>query len=423
MKILMMTNTYLPHIGGVARSVASFTQMFRQWGDRVMVIAPQYGDAIDESPDVVRVPAIQHFNGSDFAVRLPLPGLLWDKVEAFAPDLVHSHHPFLLGDTALRVAAWHELPLVFTHHTMYERYTHYVPGDSPLLKRFAMRLATEYANLCDHVIAPSESIKAVLGQRGVRAPISAVPTGIDPDRFAAGDGGRARASVGIPRDALVVGHVGRLALEKNLAFLARCIAPWLAERSGAHALIVGEGPADEVIRESAAYHGVSERVHLLGSRSGQALVDAYHAMDGFAFASQTETQGMVLAEAMAAGVPVIALDAPGAREIVRDGVNGWLIEDEADEAFLGALRTLAAMGDHERTAMQARARETARCFALPRCAARMRWIYKELLAAAPPRARSVEDNPWTQVRRWFEVEWNLWEARSDAALESFREGA
>ena len=107
---------------------------------------------------MVRIPAIQNFNGSDFSVALPVSGLLSDTLDAFQPDIVHAHHPFLLGMTALRIARYRQLPLVFTHHTLYEQYTHYVPGDSPVLQRFAIQLVTRYANLADRVFAPSESI-------------------------------------------------------------------------------------------------------------------------------------------------------------------------------------------------------------------------------------------------------------------------
>src|SRR3954451_13463326 len=114
MRIVMMTNTYLPHVGGVARSVESFSAALRGLDHSVMVVAPEFPGMPATETDVVRVPAIQRFNGSDFSVRLPVPGLLDEPLERFKPDLVHAHHPFLLGDTALRVASGRGLPLVFT---------------------------------------------------------------------------------------------------------------------------------------------------------------------------------------------------------------------------------------------------------------------------------------------------------------------
>ncbi|MFP4143568.1 MAG: glycosyltransferase [Phycisphaeraceae bacterium] len=422
MNIVMLTNTFLPHVGGVARSVASFTDAFRQRGHRVLVVAPTFrGTSVGRDSDVLRVPAIQRFNGSDFSVRLPSLGLVSAAVAKFSPDVIHAHHPFLLGDTALRLATSRNLPLVFTQHTMYERYTHYVPGDSEPMRRFAIRLATEYANLCDHIIAPSRSIAKTIRERGVQAPVSVVPTGIDPAGFARGDGQAARERWGVPKDAFVVGHVGRLAAEKNLPFLVRAVGHFLQACPGAHLAIVGAGPAEGEIRQIAGTRGLADRVHLTGSLNGQALADAYHAMDVFAFASQTETQGMVLAEAMTAGVPVVAVDAPGVREVVRDGENGRLLMSEDEQAFAEAVAEIRESGEAGRKAMRAAALATADAFSLDRCAERALKVYDDA-RQHPRRPRAVEDTAWTQTLRLLEGEWNLWTGRAEAAMRSLREG-
>ncbi|MDY7107363.1 MAG: glycosyltransferase [Planctomycetota bacterium] len=426
MNVLMMTNTYLPHVGGVARSVESFAEALREMGHAVLIVAPTFPKMPESEEGVIRVPAVQHFNGSDFSVRLPIPGLLSGELDRFEPELVHAHHPFLLGDTALRVSVGRDLPLVFTHHTMYERYTQYVPGDSPAMQRFAARLATEYARLCDHVIAPSESVARILRQRGVETPISDVPTGIDLQRYASGDGAPICSRWGIPDDAFVVGCVSRLAPEKNLAYLAGAVARLLRQRRGAHFLVVGDGPSASEIKAVREERGVTERVHLTGSLLGTELADAYHAMDVFAFASQTETQGMVLAEAMSAGTPVVALDAPGAREVVRDRDNGRLLAGTADEGeFADALEDIAARPADERRTLSEQARRTAESFSMPRCARALDRIYRRVRdrrrnARAGDRP-AVDETPWARTRRILENEWRLWSCRAEAAAESIIE--
>lgn len=420
MNVLMLTNTYLPHVGGVARSVASFTERLRRLGHAVLVVAPTFPDMPAHESGVVRVPALQRFNGSDFSVRLPVPMFLAAAVDRFDPAIVHSHHPFLLGDTALRIAATRNLPIVFTHHTMYERYTHYVPGDSPVMKRFVIRMATDYANLCDRVIAPSESIAAVLRTRGVETPLRAIPTGIDVEHFARGDRQRARARWGIPGAAFVVGHVGRLAPEKNLPFLARAVARLLRRDSDVHFLVVGGGRAESDLRGVLAQPGMKGRVHLTGPLQGGELVDAYHAMDVFAFASQSETQGMVLAEAMAAAVPVVAVDAPGVREVVRDGVNGRLLASEDEAGFAAALRELAGNGASARRVLAAAAAETARSFSLEHCTERLLEVYGELVGRETG-LEEVENTPWEQTLRLLETEWVLWSRRAGAVVDSISE--
>ena len=219
MNILILTNTFTPHVGGVARSVEAFTAEYRKRGHRVLIVAPEFPDMPLDEVDVMRISAIQKFNASDFSVALPIHPQLGDAIDAFRPDIVHAQHPFLLGITALRLARHRGLPLVFTHHTLYEQYTHYIPGDSPALKRFAIELATRYANLTDQVFAPSESVRDLLLERGVTTPIAVVPTGVRLESFAQGDGLDFRRQTGIPETACVVGHLGRLAPEKNLEFL------------------------------------------------------------------------------------------------------------------------------------------------------------------------------------------------------------
>ena len=417
MNILMLTNTYLPHVGGVARSVQAFTEEFRRQGHRVLVVAPQFDGMPENETDVVRVPAIQNFNGSDFSVRLPIPGFLETALRDFRPDVVHSHHSFLLGDTAIRIAASFNVPLVFTHHTMYEQYTHYVPGDSTALRRFVIDLTLGYTNLCDRVIAPSESVAAVLKQRGVLTPLEVVPTGVDAEAFSQGDRTGFRRQLGIPDEAFVVGHLGRLAPEKNLPFLASAVALYLRKNRRAHFLVVGSGPSEDDIRR--AFPGrLGERLHLAGKRQGQELIDAYHAMDVFAFASQSETQGMVLTEAMAAGVPVVAVDAPGAREVVEDGVNGRLLPSENERSFAAALHWVQRQPAEKRPAMKAAALETAERFSMPRTAARAIAIYRSLVEVEG-RHKQTSDGGWETASRMIEVEWELWSNLAHAARASF----
>lgn len=415
MNILMMTNTFTPHRGGVARSVEAFTAEYRRRGHRVLVVAPEFENMPPDETDVIRIPAIQNFNGSDFSVVLPISGLLHVAFEDFDADIVHSHHPFLIGSMAIRVAASRAVPLVFTHHTMYEHYTHYVPGDSPALKRFVIDLATNYANLCTRVIAPSESTAAVLRSRGVTTPIDVVPTGVAVDRLSGGDGRRCRQVNGIPATAFVVGHVGRLAAEKNLIFLAEAVARFLDTCPRAHFLVVGGGDAEPEIRHIIGDAGHGARLHCLGSLGYPALADAYAAMDVFAFASKSETQGMVLTEAMAAGIPVVALDAPGAREVVDDGRNGRLLREDDDvTAFADALTATASAPPDQGQRLTAAARATAERFSIGRSAERALAIYQHL-DGKRPEGSEVPYDSWTAVLRLIEAEWNVLAGLADAA--------
>jgi glycosyltransferase involved in cell wall biosynthesis len=412
MRILMLTNTYPPVLSGVARSVVAFDEEYRRRNHEVQIIAPEAEDTSGDDAHVVRVPAIQHFNGSEFPVPVPSPGLVAATVDEFRPDVIHAHHPFFLGNSALRLARSREVPLVFTHHTMWDHYTHYTAVETPATARFIGAWVAGYANLCDAVIAPSRSVADLLRERSVETRIEIIPTGVDTRRFSRGDGARFRRQREIHEDALLIGYVGRLAPEKNLAFLAESVARFLAVEPRAHFLVVGAGPSDEEIRRAMAAAGCIDRLHLSGVCEGRELIDAFHAMDVFAFASQTETQGMVLTEAMAAGKPVVALDGPGVRDVVHDRANGRLISIDDPQLFAHALAWIAVRTSRERTLLAMAARRTAEQFSMSRQAQRALDLYQSLLATA---RHDGDEGILSRARRRIEAEWTLLSNLANAA--------
>ncbi len=411
MKILFLTDTYSPHVGGVARSIESFAAEFRRLGHEVLIIAPQFDPPREDEQWVVRVPALTHFHGTDFSLPVPTPGVVAPAVDQFQPDIVHAHHPFLMGGTALRIAQSRQLPLVFTHHTMYDQFTHYVSGepadDSPLLTQFVASLVAGYANLCDQVIAPSQSVADLLRSRSVETPIEIIPTGIDIERFAHGDGADFRRRHHIDPSALVVGHVGRLALEKNLDFLSRAVAQVLSRHPQAWFLVVGSGACEPSIREVFRSAGVEDRLLMAGTCQGQELVDAYHAMDLFAFASRCETQGMVVAEALAAGLPVVALDGPGVREVVADGKNGRLLAHEDLAAYVESLDSLLHLPPQERQALRNGVLATAGELSISRTAERELALYERVIARVQAGGSGDAATAWRKATGRLQAEWNL----------------
>lgn len=406
MNILMITNTYLPFLGGVERSVETFAQEYMKRGHRVIIVAPTYEKQNPHEQDIIRVPAIQHFNGTDFSVQLPVPGILSAALRNFNPHIIHSHHPYLLGDSALRLAAQHEIPIVFTFHTFYEKYTHYVPGDSPALKRFVSALATGYANLCDQVIAPSRFVAAEIVRRGVTAPVSIVPTGISVERFSQGDRAAMRARCGIADGAFVVGFISRLAPEKNVGFLAGALCQFLHREPQAHFLLVGSGPSREEICSQFQQPLFEGRFHSLGSLVGQELVDAYHAMDVFAFCSQTETQGLVLTEALASGVPVVSLKVPVVDEVIRDEYNGLLVDGEDQGLFVERLVQVMQSSQKRRSQLSLNALESVFRYDQGACAELALTIYQEQLSRSFV-ARDHADSAWSGAMRMIRAELEL----------------
>ena len=416
MNILMMTNTYLPHVGGVARSIEAFSSEYRQRGHQVLIVAPMFDGVPDNEENVIRIPAIQNFNGSDFSAALPVPGILSAAIKNFKPDVIHSHHPFLIGSTALRIAHTHEIPLVFTHHTKYEEYTHYMPGDSQALKRFVIRLSTNYANLCDQVFVPSESIAALIRERGVKTPVDVVPTGVKLSRFDHANGLQFRKLMNIAENAFVIGHLGRLAKEKNLTFLTNAAISYLKnnlDKDNICFMLVGEGPMKETIKEMFANNQLSEQLSIIGILDSSQVADAYNAMDVFAFASKSETQGMVITEAMAAGTPVVALDAPGVREVVRDYYNGRLLHSENLHEFAAGLEWIQSRNTTQRKELIKHVKATAEVFSMQHSADKALQHFTKLCKLSLSH-RDKEYYSWASALHYIEAEWERLNELTDA---------
>lgn len=415
MKILMMTNTYAPIVGGLEKSIDVFSEAFRKMGHTVKIIAPEF-DGAESSENVIRVPALPNIQGTKFSIAFPIPELTANFVKEYQPDIIHAHHPFLVGDMALRIAGQYRIPLVFTYHTMFEQYTDYFGLDIEAVQAFVIKLASGFANLCDHVIVPSESIKKILLERKIKTPIAVVPTGVDVQNFKKGNRQHFREKFQLKEDAYVIGNLGRISSEKNLLFLGSAVAQYLIRNKKAHFLVVGSGPAEDEFKDIFREAGVMDRLHLPGVLKGDDLVDAYHAMNVFAFASKSETQGMVVTEAMASGLGVIALDAPGVREVVRDKQNGRLLAKESRDDFAEALQWYFKMSESEKNRIKETALETADQFSMEHSSKEALRIYKI--------TRFIHDYPeqrwdaWSSILDRLKIEWDLLKNIGEAASEA-----
>lgn len=399
----MMTNTYTPIVGGLEKSIQVFSESFRARGHEVKIVAPEFKNMPEGEKDVIRVPALEKVVGTDFSLSLPLPEFISKLVEEFNPDIVHSHHPFLMGDLALRLCGQKKIPLVFTYHTMFEHYTDHFGMDKKSVQQFVVELATGYANMADQVIVPSQSVEKVLLERKVSTPIAVVPTGIDMKHFAPAPS-HFRKKHKIPADAFLAGHTGRLAPEKNLPFLTEAAAEFLKKNKNAYFLVVGSGPSEREMRKMFRTWGVQKRVCFAGVLRGKALVDAYHAMDVFAFASKSETQGIVIAEAMAAGLPVVGLDAPGVREVVRDRVNGRLLPVETRAKFSSALSWCARQTGPQWNKIKKEALKTAEEFSIQASADKALAVYEKVQKRQEP---SSNADQFTGLLGRFKTELNM----------------
>ena len=389
MRVLFVSDVYFPRVNGVSTSIRTFRGDLEREGVATRLVAPAYpGDAGGEA-DVLRI-ASSGVPGDPEDRRMRWGALTraLDALPAGEFDLVHIHTPFVAHYAGVRFARRARLPCLATYHTFFEEYLHhYLPLLPRALARYAARAFTR--SQCAQVaalIAPSEPMRAVLAGYGVTTPIHVLPTGLPADRFRPGDGARFRARAGIDAERPVITYIGRVAHEKNIAFLLDMFARVRRALPQAVLVIAGEGPARAALLARARAQGLEASVHFAGYLPREReLLDCYAAADVFVFASRTETQGLVLLEAMAQGTPVVSTAELGTRSILVPG-SGALVVPEEEAAFAAAVvRVLNDPGLRE--GLAARSRAYARTWSSALMAQRLAALYGQL--CVPSRAAQV----------------------------------
>lgn len=331
MRIAMVSDVYFPRVNGVSTSIQTLRAALAAAGHTSVLIAPDYPGAVAE-PDIVRVPGWPV--PRDPEDRLMHPRALAAALDALDPadfDLVHIHTPFLAHRAGVRWARRHGLPSVETYHTLFEEYFHhYLPFlPKSWLAAAARRISRKECDGVTAVIAPSSAMKAALEAYGVASPIHVIPTGIRMADFADCDGAAFRRVHGIAPDRPVMTYVGRVAFEKNLGFLLAVTEHLRQTLPDVLLVIAGEGPARKRLEREVTQRGLGANVRFVGYLERKTELPAcYCAADVFVFASKTETQGLVLLEAMALGVPVVALAVMGTRDVLREGAGCRIAPDD-----------------------------------------------------------------------------------------------
>ena len=336
MKIALVTDTYFPRINGVSTSTQVFAEEFVKQGHEVHVYAPAFPNHIDENDHlkVFRFPSFYLF--FDPEDRLGMPWRDRTLVRRFLDekyDIVHTQTPFTIGGPAVKWARKSGAKVVHTYHTLFAAYTEHYLWFLP--KAFgvwyAKNASRRYCNACDMLITPSSEMKRVLEGYGVSKPIEVIPTGIRLDRFRDRDGERYRKFMGYGSEDKVLLFMGRVAEEKNIDFLIRTVQRLKPRIPGIRFLIAGEGAAKKHLEKMTAEMGMTDTVRFAGYLSKTDWRDCYAGADLFVFASVTETQGLVVTEAMAAGTPVVAVGEMGIKDVMASGRGGLVTRLDEDE--------------------------------------------------------------------------------------------
>jgi len=346
MRIGLFSDAYLPEISGVTTTVHWLKEELENLGHVVYVYAPQYEGIEEDEPGVFR------FHSGKFAFhkasRVAVPFSRAATRSFKELDILHSHTPFSMGLVAVGAATRYHLPHVHTYHTHLIEDRKYLPRPLRPPEREAGKIIAAFCNRCTLITAPSTPFKEELLRYGVRRPIRVFPFGVKLSLFNQPPTWNPRAELNIPDRAKLFLYSGRLAMEKNLPFLIRAYGQIHAQDPSSVLVLAGDGPVREQMQQQVKDMGIGDAVRFTGFLDHPRLVDLYKAADLFLFASKTETQGLVLVEAMAGGTPAVAVGALGVLDVVQDGVNGVLVEEDEDQFVAQAL---ALVKDEERYAL------------------------------------------------------------------------
>jgi glycosyltransferase involved in cell wall biosynthesis len=376
MQIAHFTNTYKPNINGVVRSVSTFRKSLTQMGHNVFIFSQDTQDYEDSEPFVFRYPALS-IPTVDYSFTIPVSPFVDWLIPSLKLDVIHSNHPVLLGNAAADKAEKLNIPLVFTFHTRYEEYSHYIPFSQAFVKEIIVDWLLRYVERCQHVITPSESIRQMLiKSSGITDHITTIPTGIDLNPYQEVSGASIRNKLNWGKERILI-TIGRLAAEKNLKTLLSACALAMEADPNTRLIVIGDGPQKDDLKKFTKELGISELVHFTGLVPFEQIPRYLKAADAFCFASVSETQGLVTMEAMAAGLPVVAVRGTGTTEIVQDGETGFLTENNP-ESLAQAIKQVFENPDLYKSFQNA-ALETSQSFATSVQAQKMMQVYEQAI--------------------------------------------
>lgn len=383
LRVAMFTNNYLPFIGGVPISIERLRRGLAALGDSPLIVAPSYKDQPESEEAVLRVPSLLTMGQNrEFRLANIFMPRIRAQVKSFRPDIIHVHHPFWLGSLGLFIARTLKVPAVYTYHTRLEHYAHFVPLPGMLFRNLISHaLIKRFANKCDGVIVPTYSTEEYLRMIGVKTPTFVQPTGIEYQKFQdvkpeAVD--KLRKELGINEEKIFV-SVSRLSNEKNIDFMIEAIDALRKQTDVPFRfLMIGDGHQRDRLKKKIESLGLQQHFTLVGAVPPDEMALWYHLGDAFLFASKSETQGMVILEAMAAGLPVVAVRSSGIDDVVRHGFNGFKTPEKQDQWVEKVKKVLE--DDDLRGRLSGNALEFAADFSVEQFAQDVRNIYASTLA-------------------------------------------
>ncbi len=378
MKIGVFTDSFRPYTSGVVRSIELFSREFNNRGHEVYVFGPDYPLLHPPKEEgVFRFMSVPWPAMPEFSLPVPISSQLGSTIKRIGLDIIHTHSPFLLGRLGARAARRYKLPLIFTFHTLYDQYVHYFPFAEKTSKHVVQSIARNFCNRCSLVVAPSQLVVNYLQNIGVEAPINNIPTGVDLEEFKDLDPNWLKKNYAVKDEEIVLLFVGRLGKEKNVTFLLKSFQAVQARHPQCRLVLVGKGPQENQLHNMCRQMGIQDKVTFTGVLPRHKIVHCYASANLFVFPSVTETQGLVIGEAKAAGLPVVAIRAFGPAEMVSHGEDGFLTDPTPSSFTTAILDLLENKEIYDR--MSKNANKNVSYISSTYCADRMIDVYQELI--------------------------------------------
>jgi 1,2-diacylglycerol 3-alpha-glucosyltransferase len=378
-KIGIFSNCYLPMVNGVVGTICLLKKGFEEHGHEVYIFAPNFDDYHDQEEGVFRFPAVDLTREVKYPVAIPFSPRINRILKDLKLDLIHCHHPFVLGPLGHKVARRQGIPVVYTFHTQYEQYSHYIPLPEQLVNRLSRWQIRKFCQAVDRITTPAESARQLLLNYGVTNPITVLP---NPTLLASqtGDGAAVRHRYGLRREKLLI-NIGRIAPEKNLELLLKAFRQMLdhtvANTLKLKLMIVGEGPDLPNLRQITSNLGLEREVIFAGLVAPAAVPDYLDAADLFVMTSFSEVKPLSQLEALAVGVPIVSVRAPGANDTIMHDQNGLLVNPDPETISAAVLSLLA---DEARLARyQEGARQSAAAYSHSKIAAAYLDLFREAI--------------------------------------------
>jgi glycosyltransferase involved in cell wall biosynthesis len=383
MRIAFFTNCYKPLINGVVTSIVYLKEAYEKKGHQTYIFAPKVDDYIDQEKNIFRYRSINLTNKVKYPIAIPLSFKAKKVITEFNPDLIHIHHPFVLSSVAIMYSKQLGIPKILTIHTQYDQYAYYIaPLPQKLTQEVIKKIVSNLADKTDCITTPSESMKALIKNYGIKNRIEVISNAIKLSTFREKNELeclKISKRYNLKEDEKIILFVGRVATEKSIDKIIKALA--IIKKHGVSKtklLIVGNGPAKDELTHLVQALGVEEEVIFCGEVNYEEIRYYYKIADVFTMASTSESFGIVTIEALASGLPVLAVKASGAMDILTDGFDGLLTDDNI-EHFAKALEKI--IRDPElRERLSKGALKTSAKYSINMISERMLNLYREIIA-------------------------------------------